>query len=71
MGRRLRIRPNTSGLCTTTQAVSVVDQGDDVFGAARRHRRARDLARQAGHGFHRFGIMGMQAAGQDRLAAGA
>ena len=22
MGRRLRIRPNTSGLCTTTQAVS-------------------------------------------------
>ena len=40
----------------------VIDQRDNVFGAARRDRRARDVAGQIGHGFHGLGIMRMQAA---------
>jgi hypothetical protein len=47
----------------------VVDQGNYVFGATRRNRRALNRAEQAGYGFHDFRIMGMQPARQDRLAA--
>ena len=47
----------------------VVDQRDNVFGAAGRDGGAQDLALQAGHGFHRFGIMRMQAARENGLAA--
>ena len=47
----------------------LVDQSDDVLGLARRDRDAGDGAEQARHRLHRLGIMGMQAARQDRLAA--
>ena len=69
MGRRLRIRPNTSGLCTTTQAVSSSISAM-MSSALPGVTGARCIgAEQAGHGFHRLGIMRMQAARQDRLAA--
>ena len=69
IGRRSRMRPNTSGLCTTTHAVLIVDHCGDVFGSAGRDRRANDLALQRSDSFDGLGVMRMQAAGEDCFGA--
>ncbi len=69
MGRRSRIRPEYVRALHHHAGGLVVDQGGDVFGLARRDRRAHHHARQIRHRLHGLGIMGMQAAGENGLGA--
>ena len=47
----------------------IIDQCGDIFGTAGRYGAADHGADQAGNGFHCLGIMGVQPAREDRLAA--